>query len=618
MTNGENICSIRKVTKHKCKKLLVNDFLSPAQEYSQRIRAREERVAHFNSTHIRLGNARVALAVLAIALAWLALFRHTISFWWLSVPLATFVAVAVWHSKILRQLRCAERAVIFYRNGIARIEDRWTGLGETGERFNDPHHPYAADIDLFGKGSLFELLSAARTRIGEETLAQWLLAPSPLQSIVDRQNAIAELRNLLDFREDLVVAGEDARTGVHPTELKKWAESPPQLRSSLLPIVAPMLALMSVAGVVVWFVWGTLWPLVAVLAIEKGIVYSLRKQLDEVLHKTEHAFEDMDLLSALVARIEAEPFQTPLLKSLKEAFFIDSNPASHAIDRLRRITDRIQSRHNMFLRIFDVPLMISLRVALAAEAWRKEHGTRIRQWLASLGEMEALVSLATYSYEHPADPFPEFVSAAACFTGEELGHPLIPAAVCVRNHVKIGQQPSVLLISGSNMSGKSTLLRSVGINTVLAMAGAPVRARRLQLTPLQAGASIRVNDSLQEGSSRFYAEITRLRQIFDLTAGTIPVLFLLDEVLQGTNSNDRRVGTEGIVAGFLKRGAIGLLSTHDLALTEVGGSIPGALQNLHFQDELKDGHMSFDYVLRPGVVAKSNGLELMRSIGLDV
>jgi DNA mismatch repair ATPase MutS len=344
----------------------------------------------------------------------------------------------------------------------------------------------------------------------------------------------------------------------------------------------------------------------------------LRKQLDEVLHKAEHAFEDLDLVSALVARIEAEPFHAQLLKSLKATFVLDARSASEAIDRLRRITDRIQSRHNMFLRIFDVPLMISVRVALAAEAWRREHGTRIPQWLASLGEMEALVSLATYSYEHPADPFPEFVSAPACFAAEEIGHPLIPAAGCIRNDAKIGQRPSVLLISGSNMSGKSTLLRAVGINTVLAMAGAPVRARRVQMTPLQVGAGIRVNDSLQEGSSRFYAEIKRLRQIFDLTAGEFPVLFLLDEVLQGTNSNDRRVGTEGILAGFLKRGAIGIVSTHDLALTEINASHPEAIQNLHFQDELKDGRMSFDYILRPGVVVKSNGLELMRSIGLDV
>lgn len=572
------------------------------------------------------------MAALAVLLLWLSLIRHTISFWWLSVPLAAFITIAVWHTKILRQLKCAERSVTFYRNGIARLEDRWAGLGETGERFNHPHHPYAADLDLFGKGSLFELLSAARTRIGEETLAHWLLVPSSLPTIRDRQQAIAELRPLLDLREDLVVAGEDARTGVHPAELKKWAESSPQFRSILLRIAAPALVASALAGAVVWYVWGTFWPLVAVLALEKGVIYSLRNHLDETLHKAEHAFEDLDLLSALLARIESEPFQSPLLKALRETFLSDTNAASRAVDRLRRITDRIRSRHNMFLRIFDVPFMISVRVALAAEAWRQNYGSRIGQWLASLGEIEALVSLATYSYERPADPFPEFISCHASFTAEKLGHPLLPERICVRNDVSVGESPAVLLISGSNMSGKSTLLRAVGVNVVLAMAGAPVRAQRLQLTPLQTGASIRVNDSLQEGSSRFYAEITRLRQIFDLTAGEFPVLFLLDEVLQGTNSNDRRVGTEGIVTGFLKRGAIGLLSTHDLALTEIGSYKPGAnkpgadkptnkagaLQNLHFQDELKDGRMSFDYILRPGVVSKSNGLELMRSIGLDV
>jgi DNA mismatch repair ATPase MutS len=234
-----------------------------------------------------------------------------------------------------------------------------------------------------------------------------------------------------------------------------------------------------------------------------------------------------------------------------------------------------------------------------------------------VGEIEALISLAGYSYEHPADPFPIFISGPACFDAEELAHPLIPAATCVRNNVSLGET-RVLLVSGSNMSGKSTLLRAVGINAVLALAGAPVRASRLRLTPLQTAASIRINDSLQEGSSRFYAEITRLREMFDLAGGNPPLLFLLDELLQGTNSNDRRVGAEGIVRAFLDRGAIGLISTHDLALTDIGGPLDGQLHNVHFQDELKNGRMRFDYRLREGVVTKSNGLELMRSIGLDV
>jgi DNA mismatch repair ATPase MutS len=262
--------------------------------------------------------------------------------------------------------------------------------------------------------------------------------------------------------------------------------------------------------------------------------------------------------------------------------------------------------------------MYSVQVAFAAERWRDAHGGALRWWVSAIGEIEALLSLASYSFEHPSDPFPVFTDGAASFAGEDLGHPLVPAASCVHNNVSICGAIRVLLVSGSNMSGKSTLLRAIGINVVLAMAGAPVRARRLQLSPLQVGASIRINDSLREGSSRFYAEITRLRQIFDFAGNDPPLMFLLDELLQGTNSKDRRIGAEGIVRALVKRGAIGLVSTHDLALTDIGGSVEGHLHNVHFQDELANGRMTFDYKLRDGIVTKSNGLELMRSIGLDV
>lgn len=598
--------------------LPLTDHLSPVQEYSDRLRARESQVSRYTAIHIRLGNVRLLLAIIAVVFAWFAFKAHVISFWWLALPLAVFIVVAERHTRILHALASAERAVTFYRNGIARIEDRWAGLGETGERFNDPHHIYAADLDLFGKGSLFELLSSGRTRMGEEKLAGWLLAPPSLETIHARHAAIAELRQLLDFREDLAVAGEDARVGVRPAELMQWAESPPQLRSRWLGMIAPLLAALAIAGVVIWGTLDTVLPLLVTIAIEAVIFYSLRKRLDEILHKTDHAFEDLGLLSALLERVCATQVQTPLLKSLSQQFDSGSIPASRAVARLRSITGRIRDRENLFLRIFDVPLLYSVQVAFAAESWRRKHGNNVRHWLVALGEMEALVSLATYSYERPADPFPEFVTGAACFEGKQIGHPLLAGADCVRNDVMLGVRPRVLLVSGSNMSGKSTLLRAVGINTVLAMAGAPVRAQGLRLSPLQVGASIRVTDSLQEGSSRFYAEITRLRQIVDLTMGGFPVLFLLDEVLQGTNSNDRRAGTEGIVAGFLKRGAIGMLSTHDLALTEIGGNRSGDVENVHFQDELKDGRLNFDYILRPGIVSKSNGLELMRSIGLEV
>jgi hypothetical protein len=454
--------------------------------------------------------------------------------------------------------------------------------------------------------------------MGEETLAQWLLAPSLVDQVRERHVAVSELREGLDFREDLAVLGEGAGVGVHPEALARWAEAPNQMNYPWLRWLAMILALAAVASLVLWGYRGNIAPLTGVLAVESILRYWLRKPIEQVAHGAEHAFHDLQLLAGVLARVEAHTFQSPRLKALQKELGSSQGAGSEAIARLGTIVDLIDSRGNLFVAVLDVPLMYSVQVALAAERWRQAHGSAVRIWLRALGEIEALLAMAAYSYEHPADPFPEFPLSGTCFEAEGIGHPLLPSAVCVRNDVRLCQEVRGLLVSGSNMSGKSTLLRAVGINAVLAMAGAPVRAGRLQLTPLRVGASIRINDSLQEGSSRFYAEITRLRRLFDLAGGDPPLLFLLDELLQGTNSKDRRIGAEGLVRALLTRGAIGLVSTHDLALTEIDAPHNGHLQNVHFQDAFADGKMVFDYKLRPGVVTKSNGLELMRSIGLDV
>jgi DNA mismatch repair ATPase MutS len=286
--------------------------------------------------------------------------------------------------------------------------------------------------------------------------------------------------------------------------------------------------------------------------------------------------------------------------------------------RLATLVMLSEQRKNLMVGWLRVPLLYSLHVALAMERWRRAYGSAVREWMEAAGRFEALSSLAQYGFEHPDDPFPGFLQGRACLRAQGIGHPLIPRSQCVRNDVSLSDPTRLWLVSGSNMSGKSTLLRAIGLNTVLAMAGAPVRAAVFELTPLQVGASIRINDSLREGSSRFYAEITRLRQLKDLSGRDPPLLFLIDEMLQGTNSNDRRVGAEGVLGALVEEGAIGLATTHDLALTEISGLSGGVLRNMHFEDHLEDGRMRFDYRLREGVVTKSNGLELMRAIGLRV
>ncbi len=289
--------------------------------------------------------------------------------------------------------------------------------------------------------------------------------------------------------------------------------------------------------------------------------------------------------------------------------------------RLARIINWTHGRESLLGKLAELPFLYTIQAGFAAEAWRRRWGSRMRDWIEVVSEMEALLSLASYSYEHPSDPFPDFVrqeNSQALFYGVDLGHPLIASAKCVRNSIRLDQTQRLVLISGSNMSGKSTFLRTVGINTVLAMAGAPIRGTSLRLTPLAIGTRIRSTDSLQEGRSSFFTEILQIRQVFELVDAGTPLLFLFDELLEGTNSNDRRVGAEGLLRALLTHGAIGIVTTHDLALTEVADPLGGAVRNKHFQDHVEDGKMRFDYKLQEGVVAKSNALALMRLIGLDV
>jgi MutS domain V len=591
---------------------------SPSEEYRQRQQAREATVAHFEKVHVRLGNLRLFLVIAALTAIWWRLERRDFSAWWLLLPVLFFIALAVFHARVLRLRSCADRAVDVYRKGLARIEDRWTGIGETGERMENHSSLYAADLDLFGPGSLFELLSLARTRMGEDTLAAWLLSPSPVAVIRQRHAAISELCQRLDLREDIAILGENLKVGLHPEALTQWAEAPNRLKSLWLRWVSCLLSLSAVAAAILWAERGEKALFFVVLILAAIITASLRKHTAEVLLATGNALKDLQLLSSLLARLEREEFESPCLRAIKAELSSHHLAGAKAIAKLRTIVGYIDALENPILRGLNVPLLYGVQVAFAAEAWRSAHGAAVRSWLAAVGEAEALLSLSAYSYEHPPDPFPEFVEGPPCFVAEQLGHPLIPVAKCVRNDISVCGETRVLLVSGSNMSGKSTLMRSVGINTVLAMVGAPVRARSLQLTPLHIGASILINDSLQEGSSRFYAEITRLREICDLAERKPPVIFLLDELLQGTNSKDRLIGAQGVVRALLDSGAIGLISTHDLALTNIGEHGDSRLHNVHLQDEIEDGKMKFDFKLREGVVTKSNGIELMRLIGLKV
>ena len=593
----------------------------PADEYHARHQARGATHAALSATDLRFSQARLAvfgLLVLGAVLTWLGYF----SGYWLFLPVIVLAVLIQRHDRLIQNRDAAERAVAFYARGLARIEDRWVGTGTPGDRFADDHHLYANDLDLFGNGSLFELLAIARTRAGEDVLAAWLKAAAPTSEVVERQQAIAELTSSLDFREAIATVGSEA-SAIRSDWLVEWGETAPILSPPWVRYLTWAITVVFIVTLAIWLITGNSVPMAIVLGLQVGFAWPQQKRVERISHGADTAARNLDVLVNLLARVEREPFTSPRLVALQRQLESAGISASDAIRRLHLLVELHDWQHNLFFLLFSIPFMWGTHVAWAIEEWRRSHGRHLRQWLRAVGEFEAFSSLSAYRFEHPGDPFPEIVDLTASgrigiFDGRGLGHPLLPAARAVRNDVTCAEPTQLLVVSGSNMSGKSTLLRTVGINTVLALAGAPVRAHALRLSPLALGATLRIQDSLQEGRSRFYAEITRIREIADVAKGSTPLLFLLDELFHGTNSHDRLIGSSGVLRSLLDQGAIGLITTHDLALAGIARALAPRAVNVHFEDWFDENELRFDYRLKPGPVTRSNAIALMRAVGLDV
>jgi hypothetical protein len=598
--------------------------VSPAKRSDDAAEVYESRLRQLRDSQTReqRGSKYLGLAKLLVAgffvIAGLSLLHYPMALGPLVLLGLAFVLLAVLHERVLRALRDRARAMEFYQRGVDRLNDRWPGSGETGERFLDPLHPYAQDLDIFGRASLFEYLCASRTRAGEETLAQWLLAPAPVAEIRVRQAAVAELMGRVEFREALWSLGETVRLGVQPDALAAWGERNPVAGLRSMQVFAALLASVWFFSLICWGVWGVSGFALAMTVVNFAYSYYLHRRLAEPIRAAETATRDLALLAEVLALFEREDFACPKLRQVQNALKRDGVAPSAAVRKLRRIAEYLESRRNPFARLPDLFTFWIAQLLFASERWRGTFGASIRCWLSAVGELEALASLSGYAYEHPRNVFPNFVEDGPLFDAEGFAHPLLPSRGAVQNDLRLGGGTNLIILSGPNMAGKSTFIRSIGVNVVLAQCGAPVRAESLTLSPLALGASICVLDSLNGGVSRFYAEISRIKLIADLAQQDLPMLFLLDELLSGTNSHDRLAGTQYIVRSLLERGALGIVSTHDLALTEIPDTMDGKAVNCHFEDSLEDGQLMFDYKLKPGIVQTSNALELMRSIGLGV
>lgn len=538
---------------------------------------------------------------------------------WVASAIASFLVAAVWHGRIRGDLGRNRRAAKSFERGLDRLNDRWVGRGPAGERYVDATHPYSSDLDLFGRGSLFQYVCEAHTPVGQDTLAAWLMQPAEPEEIRLRQTAIAELRPNVDLREILGVLGDPDRPELKTRALLSWPQMPAVFTSRSGPITAIVLALLGLGGIIAWILGTGPSPLLIVAIVQVVFVFKQWSRIRALTRDARAVLSELEAFLPVLRLVEQQRFESPWLRLIHSKLVADGEAPSTRVANLARLLDALDTAmRNQFVLPLAFALMIPMHLVYAIERWRRRDGAHVRGWLEAVGSFEALTSLSALAYEHPSDPFAEITDAGPVLEANEIAHPLLPASKRIANDLSIGAKLRLLLVSGSNMSGKSTLMRALGLNVVLALAGAPVCASRLRVSPMLIATAMRQADSLQEGVSAFYAEVRRLQAIREWTKGPRPVLFLLDEILRGTNSHDRRIGAEAVIAALLENGAIGMVSTHDLALAEIVDRLGDRAANVHFEDQVTDGRMTFDYRLRSGVVPRGNGLVMLRLLGFEV
>jgi hypothetical protein len=627
--------------------------------YAARLAELRAAVAALKARSGSISSLRGVTFLAAIGLGAVRAFRPVPVAVWIGAAAFTvaFVALVVTHAVLDTRAAAVELRIRLLERGEQRIAGAIAGFPERGERFLGAGHPYASDLDVLGPASLFQLVSAAQTGAGEAMLAHWLSSPagpdrassldggsapkppgpgSPAtagdgeagaREIAARQEAVRELATATAFREDLAVCGVESGTKGHGAEpFLAWAEAGAAGPSPLLMLVGQGLVVVTMGMLLASQILGlkgllgNLWAIP--LAVQLAVLMVLRPQLEPILAPVSSREAPFGRYVALFRLIEGARFRAPRLERLHAAIAggdAAGSPASHELGRLQTLLSFAEVRQaGIFAVLANGFLLWDVFCAAALRRWRVRAGANVRRWIEAMAELEALASIATFAAEHPAFAFPEVSAGDLHFVAEGLGHPLIPPAQRVENDVAIDAPGSGLLITGSNMSGKSTLLRAVGINAVLALAGAPVCARRLSLSHCQVRTSMRIKDSLEEGVSHFYAELQRLKTIVDAANAGERVLFLLDEVLHGTNSRERNIGAKAVVVHLLAQGAIGAVSSHDLGLADLEAESGGRVKNVHFQELVAGDRMTFDYRLKPGVVTSSNALRLMKLIGIAV
>ncbi len=514
-----------------------------------------------------------------------------------------------------------ERLIKINKQELLYLQHNYTHQKDGIEFYKD-EHPYAGDLDLFGRASLYQFINRTNSQQGNQRLADWLSAPANAATIQARQSAVQELVQQTNWRQQLQAYGSSAIITIATQQkMEAWLQEGNQFVHKkiwhVLRYAVPLLAL-TVLALFLFDVISYQFFLRALLGFTI-IAFSITRIIVPLYRKLNKITAEMESLSNSIACIERAEFNDPLLLSLQQQLYTGHQNASKQIFQLKTIFNRFDYRLNPVVFVpLNIFLLWDLQQVLQLEAWKQKNNQQINHWFNALAELEALCSVGTLAFNHPNWSFPILKTDEPTFIAKQLGHPLIEEQKSVLNDFSATGREQINLITGSNMAGKSTFLRSIGVNMVLAGMGAPVCASQLTVSPLKVMSSMRIKDNLEESTSTFYAELKKLKQIIDAVNNNEPVFILLDEILRGTNSNDRHTGSKALIQQLLRHKATGVLATHDLELAQLEAVYPNNIHNYHFDVQVNAEELFFDYKLKTGVCQSMNASILMKKIGIEL
>lgn len=532
-----------------------------------------------------------------------------------------FILVKV-HNRLYFRKEQLETQLKLNQDELKGLEGDYSVFDE-GREFIDAGHPYSYDLDLFGRKSLFQALGRTCTHIGKQTLATWMQHHLTEKTAIEtRQESIRDMSRRMEFREAFRVTGSINRgADSDEEEISRWSQTPSVLQHlwwvklclwavpgiNILLLALGLLHILSLS----WF--GMMFTVFVILS------FGLIQRVTLIQESYGKKLKTLNRYARLITLAKGETWQAPALRELTDKLDIDGHSPAEALTQLSKELDRLDLRNNQLLYvILEGSMFFQLRQIVRIERWKARYGKYLMGWLEAVGELDALCSLGTFAYNHPAYTYPTITNQPFCFLARNMGHPLMPEAQCVKNDATIPSRPYFLIITGANMAGKSTYLRTIGVNYLLACMGCPVCCESLTLYPAQLITSLRTTDSLSDNESYFFAELKRLKRIIDLLDEGQELFIILDEILKGTNSADKQKGSLDLIRQFMRLKADGIIATHDLLLGTLADQFPEYIRNYCFEADIKDNELTFSYRLREGVAQNMNACFLMRKMGITI